>query len=108
LSCITEAEREHDSLSKQLQESRTALERAQVQQAEDNKAFSKQQKADEKYHTKKTLLTDRKGDADRDIRDLGVLPEEAFKKYIDVNLDKVFVIFESAHFKLMESLGVVG
>lgn len=108
MSCISEAERDHDSLSKRLQESRTALEKLQVQQAEDNKAFSKQQKTDERYHTKKALLTDRKGDVDRNIRDLGVLPEEAFKKYIDVNLDKVFILFESAFFKLTGPLDLVG
>lgn len=105
---MAEAEKEHDALSKQLQESRTALERSQVQQAEDNKTFSRQQKNDEKYHTRKTLLSDRKGDVDRSIRDLGVLPEEAFQKYIDVNLDKVFICFERACFKLMGSLGVAG
>ena len=108
MSRVAEAEKEHDSLSRQLQESRSALERSQVQQAEDNKAFSKQQKADEKYHTRKTLLSDRKGDVDRNIRDLGVLPEEAFKKYIDVNLDKVFIAFESPCLKLTGSLDVVG
>lgn len=101
---MAEAEKEHDSLSKQLQESKTTLERLQVQQAEDNKSFSKQQKTDEKYHTRKTLLTDRKGDVDRNIRDLGVLPEEAFKKYIDANLDKVSVSFGNRCSKLTRSL----
>lgn len=95
-------------MSKQLQESRSALERSQAQQAEDNKAFSKQQKSDEKYHTRKTLLTDRKGDVDRNIRDLGVLPEEAFQKYIDGNLDKVFVLLQSVRFDLSRSLDLVG
>jgi structural maintenance of chromosome 3 (chondroitin sulfate proteoglycan 6) len=90
-------------LSKQLQETRTALERLQTQQAEDNKAFSKQQKSDEKYHTRKTLLTDRKGDVDRNIRDLGVLPEEAFQKYIDGNLDKVLDSLEST----LQSLTII-
>jgi len=63
----------------------------QSQQAEDNKAFSKQQKNDEKYHTRKMLLTNRKDDVNRNIRDLGVLPEEAFGKYINEKLDKVFI-----------------
>lgn len=65
----------------------------QSQQAEDNKAFSKQQKNDEKYHTRKMLLTNRKDDVNRNIRDLGVLPEEAFGKYINEKLDKVFILF---------------
>lgn len=67
----------------------------QSQQAEDNKTFSKQQKSDEKYHGKKALLTTRKDEVNRNIRDLGVLPEEAFKKYInEKNLDKVLILTE--------------
>ena len=73
------------------------MEKIQSQQAEDNKAFSKQQKSDEKYHGKKALLTTKKDEANRNIRDLGVLPEEAFKKYInEKNLDKVPVLVEYA------------
>jgi len=72
----------------------------QTQQAEDGKAFSRQQKNDEKYHTRKMLLTNRKGDVDRNIRDLGVLPEEAFGKYIKEKLDKVFTSPEYARPKL--------
>jgi structural maintenance of chromosome 3 (chondroitin sulfate proteoglycan 6) len=95
-------------LSKQLQESRTASERLQAEQAEDNKTFSKQQKNDEKYHAKKALLNDRKDDVNRNIRDLGVLPEEAFKKYINADLNKVFILFWGALFKLTRSLDVAG
>jgi len=80
----------------------------QSQQAEDNKAFSKQQKHDEKYHNKKALLTTRKDDINRSIRDLGVLPEEAFGKYINENLDKVLILFECARQKLMRVPNIVG
>jgi len=80
----------------------------QAEQGEDNKAFSRRQKNDEKYHTKKVLLTNRKDDVNRNIRDLGVLPEEAFGKYINEKLDKVFFFFESARFKLTRSPIVVG
>ena len=100
MSCVPEAEKDHDTLSKQLQESKTALERLQAQQTEDGKTFSKQQKSDEKYHTRKALLIERKGDIDRNIRDLGVLPEEAFKKYVENNLNTVFTSFESDRFSL--------
>ena len=80
----------------------------QSQQAEDNKSFSKQQKNDEKYHTRKMLLTNRKDDVNRNIRDLGVLPEEAFGKYINEKLDKVFISFEYAWFKLTRLPNVAG
>lgn len=68
----------------------------------------KQQKNDEKYHTKKTLLTNRKDDVNRNIRDLGVLPEEAFGKYINENLDRVFVLFECTRLKLTKLPDAVG
>ena len=90
---IVEAEKEHDALGKQLQEFRAALERLQSQQADDSRAFSKQQKNDEKYHAKKMLLTNRRDEVNRNIRDLGVLPEEAFVKYINENPERVFVWF---------------
>ena len=92
---IVEAEKEHDALGKQLQEFRTALEKLQSQQADDNKAFSRQQKNDEKYHTKKMLLTNRRDEVNRNIRDLGVLPEEAFEKYINERPERVFILFWS-------------
>jgi len=46
------------------------------------------------------LLTNRKGDVDRNIRDLGVLPEEAFGKYIKEKLDKVLILLEYARLRL--------
>lgn len=80
----------------------------QSQQAEDNKAFSKQQKNDEKYHTKKMLLTNKKDDANRNIRDLGVLPEEAFGKYINEKLERVLITLGCARLKLTRLSNVVG
>ena len=80
----------------------------QSQQAEDNKTFSKQQKNDEKYHTRKMLLTTRKDEVNRNIRDLGVLPEEAFAKYINENLDKVFILFKFRWPKLTRFPDVAG
>jgi structural maintenance of chromosome 3 (chondroitin sulfate proteoglycan 6) len=100
-------EKEHDTLGKQLQEFRTTLEKTQSQQTDDNRAFSKQQKNDEKYHTKKILLTGRKDDVSRNIRDLGVLPEEAFGKYINEKLDRVFIFPDGARSNLMK-LYIVG
>lgn len=75
---------------------------------EDNRAFSKEQKNDEKYHTRKALLTNRKGDIDRNIRDLGVLPEEAFGKYIGEGRERVLISFESVPLGLTKLLDIVG
>ena len=51
--------------------------------------MSKQQKNTERYLAKKQMLITRKDDCNRSIRDLGVLPEEAFEKYTSEKIDKV-------------------
>ncbi|KAL4254273.1 SMC family protein [Abortiporus biennis] len=78
-----------DKLSKQLQEERATLERVQSQQAEDSRGVSKQQKNTERYLAKKQMLLTRKDECNRNIRDLGVLPEEAFEKYTNEKLDRL-------------------
>jgi len=65
------------------------IEKLQAQQVEDAKGIVRQQKSGERYHTKRTMLSQRKEECNNNIRDLGVLPEEAFEKYIGVNSDKV-------------------
>lgn len=54
------------------------------------------------------LLGNKRDDVNRNIRDLGVLPEEAFQKYIDVNLDRVTVLFQSVRLQLIGLLRVAG
>ncbi len=53
------------------------------------RGISKQQKNTERYLTKRQLLLNRKDECNRNIRDLGVLPEEAFEKYTSEKLDRV-------------------
>lgn len=85
-------EKEVEKLSAQLQEQRTALENLQNQQAEDSRGVSKQQKNTERYMAKRQMLLNRKDECNRNIRDLGVLPEEAFEKYTNDKLDRVSLI----------------
>jgi structural maintenance of chromosome 3 (chondroitin sulfate proteoglycan 6) len=73
------------------------LEKAQNQQAEDSLGFSRQQKNAERYHAKKQMLANRKDECNRNIRDLGVLPEEAFEKYTNEKLDRVRGYIYSCH-----------
>ena len=87
-----EMEKEQERLQTQLQESRASLERLQNQQAEDNRDVSKQQKNTERYLAKKTMLMTRKEECNRNIRDLGVLPEEAFEKYTSEKMDRVSTV----------------
>lgn len=86
-------EKESDKLTSRLQELRSKLESMQNQQTEDSRGISKQQKNTERYIAKKQMLLNRKDDCNRNIRDLGVLPEEAFEKYINEKLDRVCLKF---------------
>lgn len=86
-------EKESDKLSGELQASRTALEKLQNQQTEDSRGISRQEKNTERYLAKRQMLVGRKEECNRNIRDLGVLPEEAFEKYTSEKLDRVCLIF---------------
>lgn len=49
-----------------------------TQQADDQRNIAKQQKTVERYLHKRQVLLQRKDECNKNIRDLGVLPEEAF------------------------------
>lgn len=84
-----ESDKESEKLTSKLQELRSSLEEMQNEQSEDRRNISKQQKNTERYLAKKQMLINRKDDCNRSIRDLGVLPEEAFDKYTSERIDKV-------------------
>lgn len=84
-----DAEKEVEKLQAQLQDEKASLERLQLQQSDDSRGVSKQQKNAERYLTKRTVIMNRKDDANRKIRDLGVLPEEAFEKYTNERSERV-------------------
>ncbi|RDX44908.1 structural maintenance of chromosome protein 3 [Lentinus brumalis] len=86
---IQETEKDIEKANQQLQEQRSELEKIQSQQVEDVRGISKQQKNTERYLTKRQLLLNRKDECNRNIRDLGVLPEEAFEKYTSEKLDRI-------------------
>ena len=86
---IAETEQELEKANTQLEEQRQKLESLQSQQAEDVRGISKQQKNTERYLAKRQMLLNRKDDCNRNIRDLGVLPEEAFEKYTNEKVDRV-------------------
>jgi len=78
-----------DKLMHDLQEYRSGLEVMQNHQVEDSRSMAKQQKSTERYLAKKNLLVNKKDECNRSIRDLGVLPEEAFDKYVNERSDRV-------------------
>ena len=92
LPTMTDMERAIDKLVHDLQEHRSSLEVMQNQQAEDGRSMAKQQKSTERYLAKRNLLVNKKDECNRNIRDLGVLPEEAFDKYTNERSDKVSVL----------------
>lgn len=89
---IVGMEKEGEELTARVQELRSDLEKIQGQQVEDGRTMSKQQKTTERYIAKRQMLTTRKDECNRNIRDLGVLPEEAFEKYINEKLEKVSAV----------------
>ncbi len=61
----------------------------QGEQTEENLVVERQQRVMEKFLTKKSLLVQKKETAIRHIRELGVLPEEAFEKYLNASTQKL-------------------
>lgn len=88
---MSEVEKESDKVTAELQERRNKLEEILTQQAEDSRGISRQQKSTERYLSKKQVLLSRKEECNKNIRDLGVLPEEAFQKYTNEKIDRVSV-----------------
>lgn len=86
---MKDSEKEAEKLASDLQGQKMSLEKLQNQQSEDSRGISKQQKHTERYLAKKNMLMGRKDECNRNIRDLGVLPEEAFEKYTSEKLDRV-------------------
>lgn len=65
------------------------LEELQTAQMENSRGILKAQKAVERYITKRQTLLTRKDECNKSIRDLGVLPEEAYTKYVNDSSEKV-------------------
>jgi structural maintenance of chromosome 3 (chondroitin sulfate proteoglycan 6) len=65
------------------------------QQQELARAIEKHQKRMEKSVAKKALLTTSAAECAKNIRDLGVLPDEAFEKYANIDSKTVSVFFSS-------------
>ncbi|KAH9942278.1 structural maintenance of chromosome protein 3 [Epithele typhae] len=86
---IADTDKDIEKTNSQLQAQRQELEKVQTQQAEDVRGISRQQKNTERYLAKRQMLLNRKDECNRSIRDLGVLPEEAFEKYTSEKLDRL-------------------
>jgi structural maintenance of chromosome 3 (chondroitin sulfate proteoglycan 6) len=86
---LTELEGEADKAREAMTALEGRLDKAQTAQAEDGKNIAKQQKAVERYHARRRVAQQRKDECNAKIRELGVLPEEAFGKYTTTRMEKV-------------------
>lgn len=103
---MTELEGQIDETQQAVQKLQAELEKLQGQQAEDAKGISRQSKGTERYHSKKSMLESRKEETEGHIRDLGVLPEEAFEKYTDFNSDQLVSKLHNVNDALKKFTGV--
>lgn len=75
-----EIDEQTDRLNKDVADAEKEREKLQGQQADDQRGIARQQKSVERYLAKRQVLQQRKDECNKNIRDLGVLPEEAFNE----------------------------
>lgn len=73
----------------------------QAEQQEESRQMRKMQKNAERYVSRRNLLLHKKEDCTKNIRELGVLPEEAFEKYKNISSEKVSAVCHLALFSLL-------
>ena len=78
---LQQVDSEVEELESEISNSQHQLEALKSSQSECSLEIERQQRKIEKFMARKALLVKKKDDAARNIRDLGVLPEEAFEKY---------------------------
>ncbi|KAH0544876.1 hypothetical protein FGG08_000956 [Glutinoglossum americanum] len=97
---LSESEEAIDRAAGQLAELEQSKSDKKRQQEEISRSIERHQKRMERSMAKKALLSEKAAECSRNIRDLGVLPEEAFEKYQNTTSN---VIVKKLH-KVNESL----
>jgi len=77
---LAEIDTEIEAQTVEIAKFEAELEKTQAAQHDDSRSLARQQKSVERYRAKRQLLQSRKDDCNASIRELGVLPEEAFAK----------------------------
>lgn len=93
---IDDAESEMDDLRQTIAGNTSVLDEKMLAQAENSRTILSAQKRTEKYLGHRTMLLNRKEDCSKNIRDLGVLPEEAYTKYTETNSNKIVKLLHAA------------
>jgi len=86
---IAESEAQVETLNDEIATVQAQLDEVQNEQLENTRAIMRVQKNAERYLTKRQTLIGRKEECNNAIRDLGVLPDEAYTKYVQDRPDKV-------------------
>ncbi|KAG0376230.1 Structural maintenance of chromosomes protein 3 [Mortierella sp. AD032] len=84
-----EIEDELEMSEKTAADKESSLEKARTEQQGESRRMHKSQKDAEKYVSRRNLLLRKKEDCTKNIRELGVLPEEAFEKYKNTQSQKL-------------------
>lgn len=98
------ADREIESLQAQIESKETELATAKADQTSVMKRLEKFSKSSEKHVNKKSILSSRREEVQRKIRDIGVLPEEAFdqEKYEQFGSDELLAQLNRANESLKQ------
>ncbi|TIA89788.1 hypothetical protein E3P99_01877 [Wallemia hederae] len=73
----------------EMREVRAKMDDIHQHQDSESRVIGKQAKSVERYHAKTKTLQSRRAEFQRNIRDLGVLPEEAFSRFTNTSSDRL-------------------
>ncbi|TIB79692.1 hypothetical protein E3Q22_02348 [Wallemia mellicola] len=73
----------------EIKNTKNRIDEIQSEQDSQNRSIGKQAKSVERYHAKTKTLQSRRMEFQRNIRDLGVLPEEAFSRYTNTSSERL-------------------
>jgi structural maintenance of chromosome 3 (chondroitin sulfate proteoglycan 6) len=85
----TAIEKEQDELQKKIKTASERHEKTRNEQVSDAREIERGEKSLQRYLSQKQIFTAKKDQENKNIRDLGVLPDEAFEKYLRTNNEKV-------------------
>lgn len=88
-----ESEARAEELNAEITETTQKLDEEQARQLENTRAIMKVSKNAERYLTKRQTLITRKDECTNAIRDLGILPEEAYTTNVTTSVDRVSPAF---------------
>lgn len=86
---LTEAEESLTATQRTLSNLTLQIQELQSQQAAETAQMARQKKRIEKSMSKRSLFLEKSVECSRNIRDLGVIPDEAFERYTEISSDQI-------------------